>query len=41
MEGLQQGLDDVIKVPGHTFAVLNVEPLGRHAPSPPLDGPEV
>jgi hypothetical protein len=27
--------------PGHAFAVLHVEPLGRHAQSPPLDGPEV
>jgi len=26
---------------GHAFAVLEVEPLGRHLPSPPLDGPEV
>ena len=41
LEGLGQGLDDMIKVPGHAFAVLHVEPLGRHLPSPPLDGPEV
>jgi sulfopyruvate decarboxylase subunit beta len=41
LEGLAQGLDDMIAVPGHAFAVLNVEPLGRHLPSPPLDGPEV
>ena len=41
VEGLGQGLDDMIKVPGHAFAVLHVEPLGRHLPSPPLDGPEV
>ena len=41
VEGLGQGLDDMIRVPGHAFAVLEVEALGRHAPSPPLDGPEV
>ena len=41
LEGLGQGLDDMIKVPGHAFAVLHVDPLGRHLPSPPLDGPEV
>jgi sulfopyruvate decarboxylase subunit beta len=40
-DGLAQGLDDMVRVPGHAFAVLNVEPLGRHAPAPPLDGPEV
>ena len=39
--GSGQGLDDMIKVPGHAFAVLHVDPLGRHLPSPPLDGPEV
>jgi sulfopyruvate decarboxylase subunit beta len=32
IEGLGQGLDDMIKVPGHAFGVLHVEPL---------DGPEV
>src|SRR5262249_43540349 len=36
LEGLAQGLDDMIAVPGHAFAVLEVEPLGRHLPSPPL-----
>jgi sulfopyruvate decarboxylase subunit beta len=41
LEGLAQGLDEVIGAPGHAFAVLEVEPLGRHASSPPLDGPEV
>jgi sulfopyruvate decarboxylase subunit beta len=41
LAGLGQGLDDMIKVPGHAFAVLHVDPLGRHLPSPPLDGPEV
>jgi sulfopyruvate decarboxylase subunit beta len=41
IEGLAQGLDDMVRVPGHAFGVLEVEPLGRHLPSPPLDGPEV
>ena len=41
LEGLGQGLDDMMRVPGHAFAVLHVDPLGRHLPSPPLDGPEV
>ena len=34
-------LDEIIKQPGHTFTVLDVEPLGRRVHSPPLDGPEV
>jgi sulfopyruvate decarboxylase subunit beta len=41
LEGLSQGFEDVVHRPGHAFAVLQVEPLGRHAKSPPLDGPEV
>ncbi len=41
VEGLSQGLDEMIQLPGHAFAVLHVDPLGRHAPSPPLDGPEM
>jgi sulfopyruvate decarboxylase subunit beta len=41
LQGLVQGLDDMIKAPGYAFAVLRVDPLGRHLPSPPLDGPEV
>lgn len=41
VEGLAQGFDEIMQVSGHVFAVLNVEPLGRHLPSPPLDGPEV
>ena len=41
LQGLAQGLDDMIKAPGYAFAVLRVDPLGRHLPSPPLDGPEV
>ena len=38
---LERQLDEIIRTPGHTFTVLHVEPLGRHATSPPLDGPEV
>lgn len=41
IEGLGQGLDEMIRVPGHAFGVLHVDPLGRHVPSPALDGPEV
>lgn len=40
IEALAGGLAEVMR-PGHAFAVLEVEPLGRHLPSPPLDGPEV
>lgn len=40
LEALGAGLGEMLK-PGHAFAVLEVEPLGRHVPSPPLDGPEV
>ena len=40
LEALSDGLADMLR-PGHSFAVLEVEPLGRHLPSPPLDGPEV
>ena len=39
--GLAQGFDDMMKVPGYAFAVLDVEPLGRRPSSPPLDAPEV
>src|SRR5262249_49602082 len=41
VEGLGQGLDEMIKFPGSAFASLHVQRLGRHLPSPPLDGPEV
>jgi len=40
LAALADGLSEVMR-PGHAFAVLEVEPLGRHLPSPPLDGPEV
>jgi sulfopyruvate decarboxylase subunit beta len=41
VDGLAQALDEILLVPGHIFAVLEVEPLGRRLPSPPLDGPEM
>lgn len=41
VEGLGQGLDDMVRVPGHAFAVLHCDPLGRHLAAPPLDGPEL
>jgi sulfopyruvate decarboxylase subunit beta len=41
LDGLAQAVDEILTVPGHVFAVLDVEPLGRKAPSPPLDGPEL
>jgi len=41
VEGLRQALDEILEVPGHVFAVLEVEPLGHRLPSPPLDGPEL
>jgi sulfopyruvate decarboxylase subunit beta len=41
VNGLGQALDEILIVPGHVFAVLEVEPLGRSLPSPPLDGPEM
>jgi sulfopyruvate decarboxylase subunit beta len=39
--GLGQALDEILGVAGHVFAVLEVEPLRRQLPSPPLDGPEL
>jgi sulfopyruvate decarboxylase subunit beta len=41
LQSLMAGLDEIVKTPGHTFTVLNVEPLGKRVHSPPLDGPEV
>ena len=41
LEGLTQGFDEMVRGPGHAFAVLHVEPLGRRVHSPPLDGPEL
>jgi sulfopyruvate decarboxylase subunit beta len=41
LDGLAQALDEILLVPGHVFTVLDVEPLGRRAQSPPLDGPEL
>jgi sulfopyruvate decarboxylase subunit beta len=41
VEQLGKALDEILGVAGHVFAVLDVKPLGRHLPSPPLDGPEL
>jgi sulfopyruvate decarboxylase subunit beta len=41
VDGLAQASDEILLVPGHVFAVLEVEPLGRKLASPPLDGPEL
>src|SRR5215467_9440089 len=41
VEGLGQALDEILGVPGYVFVVLDVEPLRRQLPSPPLDGPEL
>lgn len=41
IQAMMGSMDEIIGRPGHTFAVLDVEPLGRRAHSPPLDGPEV
>ncbi len=41
VEGLGQGLDEMICDPGYAFGVLHVEPLGRHPRAPGIDGPEL
>ena len=41
VEGLGQALDEILSVAGYVIAVLDVEPLGRRLPSPPIDGPEL
>jgi thiamine pyrophosphate-dependent acetolactate synthase large subunit-like protein len=41
VEGLRQALEEILAVPGHVFAVLEVAPLGRSLSSPPLEGPEM
>ena len=41
VEGFGQALDEILSVAGYVFAVLDVEPLGRRLPSPPIDGPEL
>jgi len=41
VEQLGKALDEILGVAGYVFAVLDVNPLGRHLPSPPLDGPEL
>jgi len=41
LQALMGKIDEIVDQPGHTFTVLDVEPLGRRVHSPPLDGPEV
>jgi thiamine pyrophosphate-dependent acetolactate synthase large subunit-like protein len=41
LQDLMARIDGIVTKPGHTFSVLEVERLARHAASPPLDGPEV
>jgi len=41
LQGLMANIDEIVRTPGHTFTVLNVEPVGHRVHSPPLDGPEV
>ncbi len=41
LEALTQGFDDAVMGPGHTFIVLEVEPVAEKHSSPPMDGPEV
>ena len=40
LSGLESGLDDVLRLNGPAFVVLEVEPLASPAQSPPIDGPE-
>ena len=37
---LRDGMDEVERVNGEAFVVLEVEPLGGALPDPPMDGPE-
>ena len=37
---LREGMDEVARVNGEAFVVLDVEPLGGALPDPPMDGPE-
>lgn len=41
LQALMASIGEIVTTPGHTFTVLDVEPLGRRVHSPPLDGPEV
>jgi thiamine pyrophosphate-dependent acetolactate synthase large subunit-like protein len=41
LSGLESGLDDVLRLNGPAFVVLEVEPLASPAQSPPIDGPEL
>jgi len=41
LENLRAGLPEILEEPGHVLTILEVEPVGHHVQSPPLDGPEV
>ncbi len=41
LSGLESGLDEVLRLNGPAFVVLEVEPLASPAQSPPIDGPEL
>jgi sulfopyruvate decarboxylase subunit beta len=41
LDNLKGEFDGVVLEPGHTFIVLEVEPVGRKLKEPPMDGPEM
>ncbi len=41
LKTFEQTFDEAVVAPGHTFIVLEVEPVGGEVRTPPLDGPEV
>jgi sulfopyruvate decarboxylase subunit beta len=41
LDSFKQQFGEAVEAPGHTFIVLEVEPVGHEVRTPPLDGPEV
>lgn len=41
VDALQSGFEEAVLAPGHSFIVLEVEPVGEKIASPPMDGAEV
>jgi thiamine pyrophosphate-dependent acetolactate synthase large subunit-like protein len=41
LDTFRDKFDEAVGAPGHTFIVLDVEPVGGEVRTPPLDGPEV
>lgn len=41
MDALKNEFDIAVLEPGHTFIVLEVEPVGKKLKEPPMDGPEM